>query len=310
MNDKEMPPVYRYILSVTKKNNSKKHISIFIETLKKHANRDIEETVVYKALNLLLTESENKSTFSKVLPKETILYRARKVDFEKLKKEDMGITYDKNGFKGYDEYNSKEPPIGISPDARNSVSGSSYLYLAEDEYTAVSEIVPYPLDTISVARFQTQREIHLVDFSTDSSVSSLMDFQEKYGISASRLITLIMQKYCTPVTNIEDYIATQYISDMIRKMGYDAVEYKSSRTPKSCVTLFNCHKSFVKYIDSKLVFCETIEPIVYDVNDRKCLTQRSELYKDEDYKEVHNVLESEIDFCRKELKKNSVNNGK
>ncbi len=310
MDEKEMPSAFSYVLNVTKFNNSKKHISIFIEALKKHANRDIEETVVYKALNLLLTETENKSAFSKTLRKGKILYRARKVDFEKLKKEDMGITYDQNGFTGYDEYNSKEPPIGISPDARNSVSGSSYLYLAEDDYTAVSEIVPSPLDTISVARFQTQRKIHLVDFSTDSSVGSLLDFQEEHGISASMLITLIMQKYSTPVTNIEDYIATQYISDVIRKMGYDAVKYRSSRTPKPCITLFNCHETFVKYIDSKLVFCETIKPIVYDVNNRKCLTKRSKLYKDNDYKEVHDVLESEIEFCRKELKKNSVNNGK
>ena len=310
MDEKEIPSAFSYVLNVTKFNNSKKHILIFIDALKKHSNRDIEETVVYKALNLLLTESENKSTFSKTLPKGKILYRARKVDFEKLKKEDMGITFDQNGFTGYDEYNSKEPPIGISPDARNSVAGSSYLYLAKDEYTAISEIVPSPLDTISVARFQTQRKIHLVDFSTDSSVGSLLDFQEEHGISASMLITLIMQKYSTPVTNIEDYIATQYISDVIRKMGYDAVRYRSSRTPKPCITLFNCHESFVKYIDSKLVFCETIKPIVYDVNNRKCLTKRSKLYKDIDYKEVHKVLKSQIEFCKKELEKNNVNNGK
>ena len=283
-------------------------VSEFMNALKTRSNKIIESTIVYKALDLLLTESEKKSGLSKTLPMGTILYRARKVDFEKLKKEDMGITCNENGFEGYDEYNSKEPTIGISPDARNSVSGSSYLYLAEDDYTAVSEIVPYPLDTISVARFQTQKEIHLIDVSTNLSEESL-DFFEEHNIKASLLITSIMQKYSTPVTNIEDYIATQYISDMIRKMGYDAVKYGSSRTSKPCVTLFNCHKSFIKYIDSYLVFCDTVEPIVYDINNKKCITQHSGLYNDRDYELLKCQLRKKIDNCKRELEK-TVNNGK
>ncbi len=289
-------------------NQTYRYISDFTEALKTRSNKIIESTIVYKALDLLLSGAS--SAFSNTISKGDEFYRARELNIEKVEQEDWGLVMPQNNiFEGFDEYNSKEPPIGVSPNGRNNILGASYLYLAEDELTAISETVSRPNTFVSVAKFRVRKKMRLVDFSKDSTTKKLDKFQKKHQFNASLLITLIMQRYSTPVVNPEMYIASQYISDIVRKMGYDGVKYKSSKTEMFCVTIFNCHKSFIKFEESKLMYCGTILPFAYDINSENCITTCPKSLQKKDFENITKTARKVIEKNLDSLKINN-NNGK
>ncbi len=80
------------------------------------------------------------SQFKKCLEVGKEYYRTRIINPEDDDNEKgIGITLD-NKFKGYDDMNSREPILGIGSEGRNSIVGSSYLYIASNPETACVEI--------------------------------------------------------------------------------------------------------------------------------------------------------------------------
>ncbi len=264
---KHYEQVKNYIDFINKSNKTKDVFYSFMSVFKKDiTNKDIEDTILFQALDLLL--SDNKSDFCRILKKGDIFYRARIIDNDILEyAKDYGLHSSSEGFlSGFNEANSKEPPISVSPAGRNNYMGASYLYLSETPITAVAEVNPQSLDLISVAKFRINKQIKVVDFSNNASIKKLNEFEIKHGISASILITLVMQQYGTPVSKPEEYAATQYISDLIRKMGYDGIIYKSSKTEDANLTVFTCHKKYISYVNSTIMLFQANVPIMYDLN--------------------------------------------
>lgn len=263
-----------YFDYINKSNKAKEAFYAFISIFKKDmedvnksiTNTDIESTTLFNALDLLLSDSN--SSFCKILNKGDVFYRARIIDNRALKPTNKsGIHKSNDGiFYGFDEANSKEPPIGISPAGRNNYIGASYLYLSENAITATAEVNPMPFDLISIAKFKVNRKLRIIDFSHDASIKTLKEFEARNNISASKLITLVMQQFGSPIQKPEEYAATQYISDLIRKMGYDGIKYKSSKTGDENLTIFTCHKKYISYIDSTIMLFHGNIPIVYDIN--------------------------------------------
>ena len=98
--------------------------------------------------------------------------------------------------RGFDAFDSKEPPLGIPMSARNNIDGVSYLYLTEDEYTACSEIRPSPNSCISLASFELMRDINVIDFT--NSQKSVIDFlylHDTLDITPAIMMTRIMSKF-------------------------------------------------------------------------------------------------------------------
>lgn len=263
-----------YFDYINKSNKAKEAFYAFISIFKKDmgdvnksiTNTDIESTTLFNALDLLLSDSN--SSFCKILNKGDVFYRARIIDNRALKPTNkLGIHKSNDGiFYGFDEANSKEPPIGISPAGRNNYIGASYLYLSKNAITATAEVNPMPFDLISIAKFKVNRKLRIIDFSHDASIETLKEFEARNNISASKLITLVMQQFGSPIQKPEEYAATQYISDLIRKMGYDGIKYKSSKTGDENLTIFTCHKKYISYIDSTIMLFQGNIPIVYDIN--------------------------------------------
>lgn len=281
-----------YIDYICKRNKArdvfKEFMSIFDGQVK---NNDVENTIVYKALVQLL--SSNKSEFCKNLNKGDIFYRARIVnnkEHDSLNSVGIHVLND-GSITGFDEANSKEPPLGISSDGRNNYKGASYLYLSETPMTAIAEVNPQSTDLVSVAKFAVKKQMKIVDFNNDACVSRLKKFETENGISASLLITMIMQQYCTPVSNAKEYAATQYISDLIRKMGYDGIKYRSSKTEEANVTIFTCYKNYIAYVESKLFFFHMNTPIAYEINSGKKICY-----------EANDIDKADIDKLRRDLK--------
>lgn len=260
-------------------------------------NSKIENTILYRALNTLLS-ADNKP-FQCVIDKNSIFYRARVINDVKLLNNENGISKIGNEFTGLNAFQSKEPPLGVAPEGRNNISGASYLYLSKSKYTACVEIYPNRGDLISLAKFATYKTLHVADFVTNESIVPIKKLEQEYLFNASKLITRVMEKYCEPKSNASSYKISQYISDMIRKKGYDGVIYASSFSRKKNLTLFNCDESYIKFIKSNLFFCSCKMPIdIYDLSTYKRLTPKSHKLKKTELDEIRESLEKKL---KKEL---------
>lgn len=269
--------------------NALKYYQEFLETLKKKQNKEIEKTVVYKALTLLLEDNQN--AFAKCIPQGQVFYRARKIKFsDNFPMPEDGFELINNKLSGFDSYNSKEPPIGIGGEGRNNVAGQSYLYLSEDEFTACIEVNPIRGEAISVAKFCLKKPIQIIDFQNNQSVSSLKEFAEMHNISAAKLITLVMQEYCTPAYKADSYLVTQYISDYIRKKRYDGIKFLSSKNSRFNLTIFNCDESIIQWESSSVFYCSAVLPELYDLNEGKRITPTAKILTQDDCDEIKNRI--------------------
>lgn len=225
-------------------------------------NKELENTKVVEFLKNLLLSDDTRIVHN--LPKGTILYRCRKIP-----KNDIldVISYDKNKdlLYGFDCYGSKEPPITVSGEGRNNVKGASYLYLAENEYTACAEMKPDNFDILSVAKFIIKKDLKIFDLSVDDNFK---EFDEPETLqSATILLSLIMSKFYIPVSSEREYLIPQYISDLIRKYGFDGVCYISSNTFCKNYTIFTCGDNYVEFIESELVRNHIVKYELYRIND-------------------------------------------
>lgn len=236
-------------------------------------NRKLENTQVVKLLRRLL-ELEDKSLV-RSLAAGTELFRCRKLPIGDISLSGI-ISYDEEEdfISGYDSYDSKEPPITISGSARNNIQGASYLYLAEDEYTACAEIRPHNFDIISLAKFKTKRDLKMFDLTVDANFSQYDD--RKSLIIATKLIAGIMATFYLPVSNDKEYLMSQYISDFIRKYGYDCICYLSSMTFNKNYTIFSCGENNIEFISSELVENHRTKFDLYKINDSSKISIKSD----------------------------------
>lgn len=244
--------------------NAEFHGRKFIDALKSRDKKIIENHPVVQFLDKLV--SGDVKAFHKKYKAGKIFYRSRKVNFSDIVENgidisELGISaeFDANGIfysHGYDEYNSKEAPIGIPPEGRANIAGMPYLYLAEEPYTACVEIRPEIQDVISLSEFELKKSVRVINFRDNDHTREFKELEDKLQVSPSVMLTWIMEQYPTSATE-DVYLMTQFISDYIRKAGYDGVRFKSSMSGGTNITLFNSHKSIVKYRTSKLVFLST-----------------------------------------------------
>lgn len=200
----------------------------------------VYESPVFEALEKLCQGHSEM-----MLPKETAVYRARIISDDDLLGQAKGISYTDEGFSGYDYINSKEPPIGFSKSGRANVPYSSYLYCAEDIETAACEVKPYIGDYISVATFKTKKDFRLINF------VDLSNDMENYD--QSNYLNFMCTCFSRPVKNDKDYAITQFISDEIRKYGYDGLCFRSIFTNQINYVIFNCAMSNIEFEKSKII---------------------------------------------------------
>ncbi len=138
------------------------------------------------------------------------------------------------------------PPSRISSHGRANPAGITYLYLASDEKTAISEIRPHTGETACVATFGLSQEVKLVDlrrprktaspFFTDdvdeiNRMRGDLPFLERLGEELTRPVV--------PHAAAIDYTPSQYLCEYIKKCGYSGVVYRSSVSDGINLALFN-----------------------------------------------------------------------
>lgn len=224
-------------------------------------NKEMDESLVFKALDSMI-EDEN-GTFHTIIKEGTELYRCRKIsDVKEIGEGGIDSNYtDQNVFYtiGYDEPNSKEAPLHKAAAARANIEGASYLYLAEEPYTACAEIRPDNHSYVSLATFRITKEAKIIDLKTDQKVAAFVDFEKEHDLSIASLFTEVMRFFSTPSIHPSVYLTTELIADHMRKAGFDGIRFQSSVSGGSNITLFNSHRSRIKFVESHVILVHALK---------------------------------------------------
>lgn len=125
-------------------------------------------------------------------------------------------------------------------EGRINPKGIPCLYLTTDEKTAVSEIRPWVGSNVTVAQFETVRELQIIDCSsgeinpmnvTVADLDKLWKLKQPTPEEAIKTIWLWIDKeFSEPVdrtNNTVDYVPTQIVAELFKTNGFDGVKYKS-----------------------------------------------------------------------------------
>lgn len=127
------------------------------------------------------------------------------------------------------------PPAAIASAGRANPVGIPYLYLASSVETALSEIKPQKAAHAHVARFKqiSSDALRIVDLV--SPRSAISPFKWGAGIpdllSTIPFIEALELELSTPVQSSGaaiEYLASQYLCELIKKCEFDGVRYRSS----------------------------------------------------------------------------------
>lgn len=123
-------------------------------------------------------------------------------------------------YKGFNAKDSSAPPAERVSEGRVNPAHIRYLYLSEEEETTIYEVSPNLNDLVSIAKFKLLKDVKVFDFAAPISLA-------QFGTPT--LFHLIQSMFSKPnKSNPERYIATQYLAEKIKNMGYDGIRFCSS----------------------------------------------------------------------------------
>lgn len=247
-------------------------INLFNDFVKRMNNGTVKNDGSDELLSIIdkYVLNEDSNPFRVSIPIGQKFYRARVVKSGELDLK-KGFGFNGNDLVGFNETESREPPLGLSCPGRNNIKGASFLYLADRVATACAEVKPGIRQIISLAEFETVDSLRVIDF---HSKKRLDNYAER--INLNRLFTEIMGIYCLPIINDEEYYASQYLSDYVRKTGVDGISYSSYYDDEGVnYTMFNSDHRKIKFCGSKLMLFQSESKCFLDLNDNKVIYSNS-----------------------------------
>jgi len=120
------------------------------------------------------------------------------------------------------------PPTHEAKHGRVNPVGIPYLYLANDILTAVSEVRPWIGCDITVAEFILNRNVSVINFS--KKIFTNVPADSKYQAAETTWRELITWMFSYPFDPRDDtaYMPTQYVTERIKKEGFDGILYDSA----------------------------------------------------------------------------------
>lgn len=192
------------------------------------------------------------------------LYRARiydkAQDIEERKNDTDGTPCCPN-FIGYGKAGSYIPPRGIHVgNGRANPAGIVYLYAAGDFETAITEVNP-PLESdVSVATIAIKQDIRILSFA--SLFASSTGNGDKLTLWKHNFILALTKIFNTPASG-SDYLLCQYISELVKDIGFDGISFRSSKVKRDFSNVKGINYTIFDY--SK---CEAISSDLYYVANR------------------------------------------
>jgi hypothetical protein len=132
-------------------------------------------------------------------------------------------------YRAYKDADMKPVPHWQN-EGRVTPRGIPYLYLATTRDTALAEVRPWVGSHISVAEFEIERDLNVIDCSTPPSKDTLRALGQGNGSYEDGIWAAINRGFAEPVTRDEvggEYIPTQIIAELFKSEGFDGIQYKS-----------------------------------------------------------------------------------
>lgn len=166
-------------------------------------------------------------------------------------------------YKGFDSQGSVAPPADYIGPGRANPDHIRYLYLSEDSKTPVYEVRPVIGQTISVARFKVKKDLRIYDLTTQLPAK-----YENPDYELPSLFNSVGKMFSKPYSgNPIEYIPTQYITEEIKRMGFEGIRFKSSLNDGGInVVLFNdeyCKPYGSDLVTVQHIFLDIKEPAIY-----------------------------------------------
>ncbi|WP_177204553.1 RES family NAD+ phosphorylase [Hymenobacter arizonensis] len=209
----------------------------FVNEIKNQNRFHLSSQVNLKAIERLL------GNHVKHYPAGKIFYRGRISESNGYVKEEMG-----------------NPPSASARPGRANPAGISYLYLAEGIATTLYETRAALFDYVSIGEFTANQEIRVINL-REPQIYDPLQLAEAERLKDFLLhlpfLQILEKELSKPVRRSDnelDYLPTQYLSEFIKSLGYDGVEYRSSLNPSGYnVAIFNpekfeCKKAYVHEI--------------------------------------------------------------
>ena len=155
------------------------------------------------------------------------------------------------------------PPATLAKSGRANPDGIPYLYLSSDRETAIAEVRPSVGDRVAVATVRPRVDFSIIDLAAPrDSVSPFrldLDYIEGFH-RAMDFLAMLSRDLSSPAPphKAGDYIATQYLCELIKSIGYKGVRYSSSLGPG---------RNYAMYEDNYFIVDNDVEFVdVFEVN--------------------------------------------
>jgi len=135
--------------------------------------------------------------------------------------------------EGFGKSEMLNPPADKAKAGRANPTGISYLYLADQIKTTLYEARASLFDYVTVGEFRAKDDIRVINLRGDTYDPVLLAEQEELEDFLIHLpfITTLETNLSKPrrrSDNELDYLPTQYLSEFIKSIGFDGVEFQSS----------------------------------------------------------------------------------
>lgn len=124
------------------------------------------------------------------------------------------------------------PPKEKRNAGRINPEGIGVLYLSSDNKTVVSEVRANAFDYVTIGKFQSSRDIRVVNLSGIARTSPFLYENGLERFAANRKVFQeIAFEVAKPLRRSDsplEYLSTQYITEFIKSQNYDGVEYAST----------------------------------------------------------------------------------
>lgn len=134
---------------------------------------------------------------------------------------------------GFDKNNMGSPPNDKTTNGRANPQGISYLYLAKEIKTALMEVRCSLFDIATIGTFKALESLQILNLSKETYDLIFLSENENIElfIKYEEFLNVLEKDLSKPRRSFDselDYLSTQYISEYIKSIGYDGIEYGSS----------------------------------------------------------------------------------
>lgn len=156
------------------------------------------------------------------------------------------------------------PPIELANEGRINPIGMRYLYCAHELKTAISELRPWANAMVTVAEGIVKNDCKIIMFQKSYFEGSgdLTDHKTLFEISVNSLFT----GRHSPQNRI-GYLPSQYLSEYIKKEGFDGISYLSSLTKRGNNIAF-FYPDLVEFHKTEVFKIQEVEYKYFNVNNK------------------------------------------